>query len=97
MKTSDTTSESEIHERVVKMEELQDGQPMRTFYCIYDPDFFCWMSVEDFDGEIWTKDFDCRQEFETREEAQSELAAFLDWREEQEAAKRSAADRAKAA
>lgn len=71
-------------ERVVELVETCDGSVVRTFYCIYDPDFDHWMSDEPFEGLIWTKDPHCRQEFDSRTEAQEELEDFLEWREEQE-------------
>lgn len=76
--------ETQFRERVVEMQELRDGKPQRTFYCVYDPDFRHWMSTEPFDGLIWTTDVKCRQEFESRREAEAELAAFLEWRREQD-------------
>lgn len=71
-------------ERVVELVETCDGAVVRTFYCIHDPNFDHWMSDESFDGLIWTKDPRCRQEFDSRAEAQEELEDFLEWREEQE-------------
>ncbi|MBN2561925.1 MAG: hypothetical protein JXQ75_13450 [Phycisphaerae bacterium] len=88
MKTNDKT----FNERVVKMVETCDGVVARTFYCIHDPDFGHWMSSEPFDGLIWTKDVSCRQEFDSRDEAEAELDSFLDWRREQEAEGGTAAD-----
>lgn len=79
------TNENTFNERVVKMVETCDGAVARTFYCIHDPDFGQWMSVEPFDGLIWTKDVRCRQEFGSRADAEAELDSFLDWRREQEA------------
>jgi hypothetical protein len=76
--------EPEFRERVVKMQEFCDRKPLRTFYCIYDPDYCHWMSQEPFDGLIWTKDVRCRQEFASRQEAKVELEAFLEWRRERE-------------
>lgn len=80
MKTNDNT----FNEHVVKMVETCDGAVDRTFYCIHDPDFGHWMSVEPFDGLIWTKDVRCRQEFDSRADAKATLAQFLHWRREQE-------------
>jgi len=74
------TTKPEFHERVVKERELRHGKPVRTFYCIYDPDYCHWMSTEPFDGLIWTKDVNYRREFASRTEAKAELARFLDWR-----------------
>lgn len=88
MKTDDKT----FNERVVKMVETCDGVVARTFYCIYDPDFGHWMSCEPFDGMIWTKDVNCRQEFASRGDAEAELEIFLEWRREQEAGDGTAAD-----
>ena len=88
MKTNDNT----FNERVVKMVETCDGVVARTFYCIHDPDFGHWMSCEPFDGLIWTKDVNCRQEFASRAEAQAALESFLNWRCEQEAGDDTVAD-----
>jgi len=86
------TNDKAFNERVVKMVETCDGVVARTFYCIHDPDFGHWMSSEPFDGLIWTKDVSCRQEFDSRDEAEAELESFLDWRREQEAGGGTAAD-----
>jgi len=88
MKTNDNT----FNERVVKMVETCDGVVARTFYCIHDPDFGHWMSCEPFDGLIWTKDVSCRQEFDSRDEAEAEFDSFLDWRREQEVGDGTVAD-----
>lgn len=79
-----TTDDKPCNERVVELVETCDGAVVRTFYCIHDPNFDHWMSDEPFDGLIWTKDPRCRQEFDSRAEAQEELEDFLEWREEQE-------------
>jgi len=70
----------EFDERVVRMTETCDGEVIREFFCIYDRNYLHWMSREPFDEFIWTKAVACRQEFETREEAESTLQAFLLWR-----------------
>ncbi len=74
----------ESGERIVEIVETWDGKVGRTFYCIYDPEFGHWMSDEPFEGLLWTKDFDGRQEFESREEAEMELDRLQEWREERE-------------
>ncbi|MBP7946035.1 MAG: hypothetical protein KA191_08195 [Verrucomicrobia bacterium] len=80
-----TTGDLPCNERVVELVETCDGTVMRTFYCIYDPDFDHWVSEEPFDGLIWTKDPHCRREFDSREEAEEELEDFLEWREDRKA------------
>lgn len=76
------TTAKPFNERVVKIVETCDGAVARTVYCIHDSDFGHWMSIEPFDGEIWTKDVRCRQEFASRGEAESELERFFQWRRE---------------
>jgi len=73
-------TEKQFPERVVEMVETCDDQVIRTFYCIRDPECDHWMSVEPFDGMIWTKDPKRRREFVSRWDAESELDKFLDWR-----------------
>lgn len=87
-----TTDDKPCNERVVELVETCDGTVVRTFYCVHDPNFDHWMSDEPFDGLIWTKDPRCRQEFDSREEAQEELEDFLEWREEQETQTEDVAD-----
>jgi hypothetical protein len=70
---------------VVEIVETWNGAPGRTFFAIYDPDFGHWMSTEPFDGLIWTKDYRCRRQFESRKEATLELTEFLAWQEQQDA------------
>ena len=79
------TKETDSNERVVKFTEACDDVVTRTFYCIHDPEFGLWMSIERFDGLIWTKDASCRKEFASRLEAEHELYRFLQWRRECEA------------
>jgi hypothetical protein len=74
------TPKPEFRERVVKEREVRRGKVIRTFWCIHDPDYLHWMSVEPFDGLIWTKDTSYRREFASRKEAKAELARFLEWR-----------------
>ena len=71
-------------EHVAKLQVFCDGELQRTFYCIYDADFQHWMSKESFDGLIWTKDILCRQEFDSRTEAQERLDALVEWRRERD-------------
>ena len=78
------TTDNIFNERVVKVVETCDGRELRTFYGIHDPEFGHWMSQEPFDGMIWTKDLQCRQEFDTRDEAEATLADFLQWRRERD-------------
>jgi hypothetical protein len=75
-------TEIKFNERVVELIETCDGSVMRKFYCIRDMEFGHWMSQEEFDGMIWTRDIDCRLELSSREEAEETLESFLEWRNE---------------
>jgi len=77
-------AENQFNERIVKIVETCDGKVERTFYCIRDLNLGYWTSNEPFDGLIWTRDPQCRREFNSRPKAKSEWKNFLRWRREQE-------------
>jgi hypothetical protein len=79
-----TNAESTSTERVVAVVETCEGAILRTFYCIHDSEFGQWMSDAAFDGKIWTKNMKHRREFACRDDAEAELAEFLDWRQGQQ-------------
>ena len=75
-------TEIKFNERVLEIVETCDGSVVRKFYCIRDMEFGHWMSEEEFDGLIWTRDIDCRMELSSRDEAKEMLESFIEWRKE---------------